>query len=133
LLSHLPYLAQTLQKGGLSHETIFQQYRSAQEGSGAPTQGPGSVLMTSVSRSSPGPPGSGKQAVPLPAHQRVATPPPGTVIHIKRGPSPAHMNVSESKGMTGHMPPQSAQAVNLVKPHGDQQVKTSILIVWGNK
>ncbi|WAR03559.1 TDIF1-like protein [Mya arenaria] len=104
LLSHLPYLAQTLQQGGLPHERIFHQYRSTQEAVS------GSMTLPSNARGSPGSQG---QTAPLPAHQRVATPPLGS--GIRRTPSPAHMPVVEipAKHLVEHSP--KVQAVNLMK------------------
>ncbi|KAH3891582.1 hypothetical protein DPMN_015686 [Dreissena polymorpha] len=116
LLSHLPLLAQKLQKEGLSHEKIFQQYKG-QESLQAVSQ-PSYIsqkLAGQVVQTSPGPRSQGQ---PLPAHQRVLTPPPVAVI--RRTPSPAHMPQGEDTRARWSPEKPRSHAVNLVKPHEEQ-------------
>ena len=107
LLSHLPYLAQTLQQRDQPHE-IFQQYKPQKhEVRQTVTHGkPGGVTMVTIDRTSPG---------PRPAHQKTPTPPPVSVV--RRTPSPAHMpmGIDLAKVIVEH-PSRPGQAVNLVKP-----------------
>lgn len=120
LLSHLPYLAQTLQ-GGLSHDGLFQQYQvqttvGASVGNVLKESGP---AMGLAGRRSPGRPSQ-----PLPAHQRIPTPP--HVQTIRRTPSPAHMPVCEEstgKVIVTHTAGMARpQAVNLIKTSAHQSV-----------
>lgn len=133
LLSHLPYLAQTLQ-GGIAPEGLFQQYK-VQQASGA--QGvvgsaPGNLLKEAappivVGRRSPG-----RQTQPLPAHQRV--PSPQHAVAKRRTPSPAHMPAGSdptAKVIVAHTGAARPQAVNLVKTSAHQaapEVKISFNI-----
>lgn len=122
LLSHLPYLAQTLQSS-LTHEGLFQQYKM-QQNQGASVQiasTHGNLLkeagptVVTVGRRSPG-----RQAQPLPAHQRIPTPPT-----VRRTPSPAHMPVGAdptARVIVAHTGGTRPQAVNLVKTSAHQPV-----------
>lgn len=137
LLSHLPYLAQTLQSS-LNPEGLFQQYKVHQLSGGSVQLGstPGNLLkeagptVVSVGRRSPG-----RQAQPLPAHQRIPSPPPT----VRRTPSPAHMPVGAdptAKVIVAHTGAARPQAVNLVKTSAHQalpEVSLLPLIIEKNK
>lgn len=130
LLSHLPYLAQTLQ-GGISHEALFQRYKS-QTGTGVHLSHGSSAagiaksdlgLQGPVGRHSPL-----RSAQPLPAHQRVPTPP--HVSAIRRTPSPAHMPISgetTARVVVAHTGTSRPQAVNLIKT-SPQQTKQEVKV-----
>ncbi|XP_060571095.1 uncharacterized protein LOC132729346 isoform X2 [Ruditapes philippinarum] len=130
LLSHLPFLAQTLQCGKhVAHEDLFQQYKSQQlaQGVGGPTSG--NLLKETAQSVVVGQRSPGRQTQPLPAHQRI--PSPQHVIAKRRTPSPAHMPVGAdptAKVIVAHTGSARPQAVNLVKTSAHQTVSETRLL-----